>query len=70
MLQEDPGESLSDSEKEEEGNLDEGSLKVDGDDEESEDDFFVPDGYLSENEVEIIFSLLNYKPPFPSNHGN
>ncbi|KAL2941401.1 Chromatin assembly factor 1 subunit FAS1 [Bienertia sinuspersici] len=47
--EEDPGESLSDSEKEEEENLDEGSLKMD-DDEESEDDFFVPDGYLSENE--------------------
>ncbi|XP_021772283.1 chromatin assembly factor 1 subunit FAS1-like [Chenopodium quinoa] len=47
--EEDPGESLSDSEKEEEEILDEGSLKVD-DDEESEDDFFVPDGYLSENE--------------------
>lgn len=38
--QEDPGESLSDSEKEEE-NLD-GPLKVDDEEEESEDGFFVP----------------------------
>lgn len=47
--EEDPGESLSDSEKEEEENLNEGSMEVD-DEEESEDEFFVPDGYLSENE--------------------
>ncbi|CAO2832616.1 unnamed protein product [Amaranthus hypochondriacus] len=47
--EEDPGESISDSDKEDEEILDEGSLKAD-DDEESEDDFFVPDGYLSENE--------------------
>ncbi|XP_074310646.1 chromatin assembly factor 1 subunit FAS1-like isoform X2 [Silene latifolia] len=51
--EEEPGESLSDSEKEEEENLDEVSCNGD-DEEESEDGFFVPDGYLSENEgVEI-----------------
>ena len=49
--QEDPGESLSDCDKDEEDeSLEEGCSKVD-DEEESEDDFFVPDGYLSENEV-------------------
>ncbi|KAL9234852.1 hypothetical protein vseg_009673 [Gypsophila vaccaria] len=47
--EEEPGESLSDSEKEEEEILDEGFGKGD-DEEESEDGFFVPDGYLSENE--------------------
>ncbi|KAK9673520.1 hypothetical protein RND81_12G172700 [Saponaria officinalis] len=47
--EEEPGESLSDSEKEEEEILEEGSCKGD-DEEESEDGFFVPDGYLSENE--------------------
>lgn len=46
--EEEPGESLSDSEKDEEEILHEGSLKAD--EEESEDGFFVPDGYLSENE--------------------
>ncbi|KAH9620582.1 hypothetical protein KSS87_015809, partial [Heliosperma pusillum] len=48
--EEEPGESLSDSEKEDEEILDEGSCKGD-DEEESEDGFFVPDGYLSESEV-------------------
>lgn len=48
--EEDPGESLSDCDKDEEDeSLEEGCSKVD-DEEESEDDFFVPDGYLSENE--------------------
>lgn len=46
MMQEDPGESLSDCDKDDE---EEGS-KVE-DEEESEDGFFVPDGYLSEDEV-------------------
>ncbi|KAK9692233.1 hypothetical protein RND81_09G250300 [Saponaria officinalis] len=47
--EEEPGESLSGSDKEDEEILDEGSCKGD-EDEESEDGFFVPDGYLSENE--------------------
>ncbi|XP_030472285.1 chromatin assembly factor 1 subunit FAS1 [Syzygium oleosum] len=46
--EEDPGESLSDCDKDDEESLDEGCSKVDED--ESEDEFFVPDGYLSENE--------------------
>ncbi|XP_015572224.1 chromatin assembly factor 1 subunit FAS1 isoform X2 [Ricinus communis] len=51
--EEDPGESLSDCDKDdEEQSLEEGCLKDDED--ESEDGFFVPDGYLSENEgVEV-----------------
>lgn len=52
--QEDPGESLSDCDKDdEEESVEEGCLK--GDDDESEDDFMVPDGYLSENEVLVKF---------------
>ncbi|KAF8393777.1 hypothetical protein HHK36_019975 [Tetracentron sinense] len=48
--EEDPGESLSDCEKDgEEENLEEGSLRTDNEDG-SEDGFLVPDGYLSENE--------------------
>nr|BAJ53153.1 JHL23J11.8 [Jatropha curcas] len=47
--EEDPGESLSDCDKDdEEQSLEEGCSK--DDEEESEDGFFVPDGYLSENE--------------------
>ncbi|XP_050207102.1 chromatin assembly factor 1 subunit FAS1 [Mercurialis annua] len=47
--EEDPGESLSDCDKDdEEQNLEEGCSKED--EEDSEDGFFVPDGYLSENE--------------------
>ncbi|KAK3441270.1 hypothetical protein EUGRSUZ_B01457 [Eucalyptus grandis] len=46
--EEDPGESLSDCDKDDEESLDEGCSKADED--ESEDEFFVPDGYLSENE--------------------
>lgn len=57
LVQEDPGESLSDCEKDEEILEEEGS-KVDEEDE-SEDGFFVPDGYLSENEVpQLLFSLI------------
>ncbi|XP_065875533.1 chromatin assembly factor 1 subunit FAS1 [Euphorbia lathyris] len=50
--EEDPGENLSDCDKdEEEEGLEEGCSK---DEDESEDEFFVPDGYLSENEgVEV-----------------
>ncbi|XP_054801963.1 chromatin assembly factor 1 subunit FAS1 [Prosopis cineraria] len=44
--EEDPGESLSDCDKDEENSLEEGSKS----DDESEDGFFVPDGYLSEDE--------------------
>jgi len=58
MGQEEPGESLSDSEKDEEEILHEGYLKAD--EEESEDGFFVPDGYLSENEVSGFILLLLY----------
>ncbi|CAK9142763.1 unnamed protein product [Ilex paraguariensis] len=48
--EEEPGESLSDCDKDnEEESLEEGFSKVDEEDE-SEDGFFVPDGYLSENE--------------------
>lgn len=48
--EEDPGESLSDCDKDdEEENLEEGYIKTEEEDE-SEDGFFVPDGYLSENE--------------------
>ncbi|PRQ41488.1 putative chromatin assembly factor 1 subunit A [Rosa chinensis] len=52
--EEDPGESLSDCDKDDEGeSLEEGCSKAD-DEDESEDGFFVPDGYLSENEgVEV-----------------
>ncbi|KAH7685087.1 Chromatin assembly factor 1 subunit A protein [Dioscorea alata] len=47
--EEDPGESLSDIDKDdEEETLDEGNMM--NDDDEAEDGFFVPDGYLSENE--------------------
>ncbi|KAF7805286.1 chromatin assembly factor 1 subunit FAS1 [Senna tora] len=44
--EEDPGESLSDCDKDDEESLDECSKS----DDESEDGFFVPDGYLSEDE--------------------
>ncbi|KAH7542120.1 hypothetical protein FEM48_Zijuj02G0039700 [Ziziphus jujuba var. spinosa] len=51
--EEDPGESLSDCDKDDEEEILEGCSKAD-DEDESEDGFFVPDGYLSENEgVEI-----------------
>ncbi|KAL8051925.1 hypothetical protein ABFX02_06G179500 [Erythranthe guttata] len=49
--EDEPGESLSDCEKDNEDESMEGCLKDDEEDEdESEDGFFVPDGYLSENE--------------------
>lgn len=47
-MQEDPGENLSDYNEDDEETLEDCS-KVD--EEESEDGFFVPDGYLSEDEV-------------------
>ncbi|XP_042520230.1 chromatin assembly factor 1 subunit FAS1 [Macadamia integrifolia] len=48
--EEEPGESLSDCDKDdEEESVDEGNLRAD-DEDGSEDGFFVPDGYLSENE--------------------
>ncbi|GAB4855901.1 hypothetical protein Ancab_024541 [Ancistrocladus abbreviatus] len=47
--EEDPGESLSDCDKDGEESADEACLKADEEDE-SDDGFFVPDGYLSENE--------------------
>ncbi|XP_004492868.1 chromatin assembly factor 1 subunit FAS1 [Cicer arietinum] len=51
--EEEPGESLSDCEKDEEECQDEGSKS----DAESEDGFFVPDGYLSEDEVAQLDKL-------------
>lgn len=51
IFQDDPGESLSDCDKDEDDEiLEEGYSRAD-DEDESEDGFFVPDGYLSENEV-------------------
>lgn len=51
--EEEPGESLSDCDKEEDESMEENLTKAD-DEDESEDGFFVPDGYLSENEgVEV-----------------
>lgn len=53
MFKEEPGESLSDCEKDcekDEEECQEESSKSDG---ESEDGFFVPDGYLSDDEVEV-----------------
>lgn len=48
--EEEPGESLSDCDKDDqEESLEEGYSKAD-DEDDSEDGFFVPDGYLSENE--------------------
>ncbi|XP_058094285.1 chromatin assembly factor 1 subunit FAS1 [Magnolia sinica] len=55
--EEDPGESLSDCDKDdEEENPEEGILK-DDDDDGSEDSFMVPDGYLSENEGVQVDSM-------------
>ncbi|XP_076954370.1 chromatin assembly factor 1 subunit FAS1-like [Bidens hawaiensis] len=48
--EEEPGESLSDCEKEEDDETMEDNLSKAEDEDESEDGFFVPDGYLSENE--------------------
>jgi len=57
-LQEEAGESLSDCEKDEDESLEEGCSKAD-DEDDSEDDFMVPDGYLSEDEVtKAIFNEL------------
>lgn len=51
VLQDEPGESLSDCDKDdEEENLEEGNQRAE-DEDASEDSFMVPDGYLSENEV-------------------
>nr|BAC06268.1 putative FAS1 [Oryza sativa Japonica Group] len=60
--EEDPGESLSDCEKDNDEVMEEDSKITD---EESEDSFFVPDGYLSDNEaknkiVEQDKSLYEY----------
>jgi hypothetical protein len=69
VLQEDPGESLSNYDKDDgEEILEEEYSKAD-EEEESEDGFFVPDGYLLENEVikwgsgvilEVDLALLGY----------
>jgi chromatin assembly factor 1 subunit A len=48
VAQEDPGESLSDCEKDADEVVEEDSKITD---EEEEDSFVVPDGYLSDNEV-------------------
>jgi chromatin assembly factor 1 subunit A len=50
FAQEDPGESLSDCEKDNDEVMEEDSKITD---EEDEDSFVVPDGYLSDNEVYI-----------------
>lgn len=44
---------MSDCDKNDDESLDEGCPRADEEDE-SEDGFFVPDGYLSENEVILI----------------
>lgn len=52
-LQEDPGESLSDADEDDEEEkieVEKEKLKCEEDDD-SEDGFLVPDGYLSDNEV-------------------
>ncbi|KAL6616531.1 hypothetical protein ACP70R_038801 [Stipagrostis hirtigluma subsp. patula] len=54
--EEDPGESLSDCEKDSDEAMEEDSKITD---EESEDSFVVPDGYLSDNEGIQIESLLD-----------
>ncbi|VFQ92678.1 unnamed protein product [Cuscuta campestris] len=48
--EEEPGESLSDCDKDDIESLEEDRSRGDGEEEESEDGFFVPDGYLSEDE--------------------
>ncbi|KAG9142402.1 hypothetical protein Leryth_020804 [Lithospermum erythrorhizon] len=48
--EEEPGESLSDCDKDDEDETLEGGCPRGEDEEESEDGFFVPDGYLSEDE--------------------
>ncbi|KAG8078738.1 hypothetical protein GUJ93_ZPchr0007g4278 [Zizania palustris] len=56
--EEDPGESLSDCEKDNDEAMEEDSKTTD---DESEDGFVVPDGYLSDNEGIQIESLLDDK---------
>lgn len=58
FAQEDPGESLSDCDKNDEEILDAENFKNE-DDTESEDSFVVPDGYLSENEVQMKTQTIN-----------
>lgn len=71
MIQEEPGESLSDCDKEEEEENTEENLSKADDEDESEDGFFVPDGYLSENEVYLpIFNILVIKLLFLSSYLN
>ncbi|CAH9072964.1 unnamed protein product [Cuscuta epithymum] len=48
--EEEPGESLSDCDKDDVESLEEDCSKGDDEEEESEDGFFVPDGYLSQDE--------------------
>ncbi|KAI0494296.1 hypothetical protein KFK09_024428 [Dendrobium nobile] len=48
--EEEPGESLSDCERDKEDEVLDKENTKEGSDDESEDSFFVPDGYLSENE--------------------
>jgi hypothetical protein len=58
VAQEDPGESLSDCEKDTDEVVEEDSKITD---EEEEDSFVVPDGYLSDNEVHsYIIEQMNY----------
>ncbi|GAB4835407.1 hypothetical protein Ancab_000317 [Ancistrocladus abbreviatus] len=59
--EEDPGESLSDCDKDGEESLGEACMKADEEDE-SDDGFFVPDGYLSENEADNMLTSSQYNP--------
>lgn len=54
-IKEQAGESLSDCENDEAESLEEGCSKADDEEDDSEDDFMVPDGYLSEDEVSNAF---------------
>lgn len=55
--QEDPGESLSDCEKDADEIMEEDSKITD---EEDEDSFVVPDGYLSDNEVPLYSIVYSF----------
>ncbi|RZC94302.1 hypothetical protein C5167_029867 [Papaver somniferum] len=55
--EEEPGESLSDCEKDEEEDISDEANVIVEDEDGSEDGFFVPDGYLSENEGVHVDSM-------------
>lgn len=58
VTQDEPGESISDCDKDEEDESMDGCSK-DDDEDESEDGFFVPDGYLSDDEVSTYYSTIS-----------